>query len=180
MATKKPAKTSGARRANSTPNRARAVKTRPAKAASPSHRSTTAKLTARERERKVQSALYEIAATASAVQNMDEFYAAMHRIVGGLMYAPRISIYWLYRRADRTGCHGRIMWMKWSRPPHPPASLRTHEARQLGNLVVNRAKRCMMSRQQIDGNGTEAERSIPLAQWRKIGLARRSSLDGQD
>ena len=37
--------------------------------------------------KKIQAALYEIAATASAVQNMDEFYAAMHRIVGELMYA---------------------------------------------------------------------------------------------
>ncbi len=49
-------------------------------------------MTFRERERKIQSALYEIAATASAVQNMDEFYAAMHRIVGELMYAENFFI----------------------------------------------------------------------------------------
>ncbi len=41
---------------------------------------------------KVQAALYKIAETASAVQDMQEFYAAMHRIVGELMYAENFFI----------------------------------------------------------------------------------------
>jgi hypothetical protein len=82
MPTKEPVKTSKARSAKPAAKRARAVRTRPAKPASTSARSATGKPTSRERERKIQTALYEIAATASAVQNMDEFYTALHRIVG--------------------------------------------------------------------------------------------------
>jgi len=44
----------------------------------------------RERSEKVQAALYRIAETASAAQDMHEFYAAIHRIVGELMYAKPI------------------------------------------------------------------------------------------
>src|SRR2546430_234378 len=41
----------------------------------------------RERAEQVQAALYRIADAASAAEDMPEFYAAMHRIVGELMYA---------------------------------------------------------------------------------------------
>ena len=40
----------------------------------------------------VQSALYRIAETASAAQDMQEFYADIHRIVGELMYADNFYI----------------------------------------------------------------------------------------
>jgi GAF domain-containing protein/CheY-like chemotaxis protein len=44
------------------------------------------------RSAKVQSALYRIAETASAARDMPEFYAAIHRIVGELMYADNFYI----------------------------------------------------------------------------------------
>ena len=40
----------------------------------------------------MQSALYRIAETASAAQDMEAFYAEMHRIVGELMYAENFYI----------------------------------------------------------------------------------------
>jgi GAF domain-containing protein/CheY-like chemotaxis protein/HPt (histidine-containing phosphotransfer) domain-containing protein len=46
----------------------------------------------REHSEKVQAALYRIAETASAAQDMQEFYAEMHRIVGELMYAENFYI----------------------------------------------------------------------------------------
>jgi signal transduction histidine kinase/CheY-like chemotaxis protein/HPt (histidine-containing phosphotransfer) domain-containing protein len=45
-----------------------------------------------ERSQQVQSALYRIAETASAAQDMPAFYAEIHRIVGGLMYAENLYI----------------------------------------------------------------------------------------
>jgi GAF domain-containing protein/CheY-like chemotaxis protein/HPt (histidine-containing phosphotransfer) domain-containing protein len=44
------------------------------------------------RSENVQAALYRIAATASAAQGMQEFYAEIHRIVGELMYADNFYI----------------------------------------------------------------------------------------
>ena len=46
----------------------------------------------RERAEKVQNALYRIAETASIAEDMQAFYAEMHRIVGELMYAGNFYI----------------------------------------------------------------------------------------
>ncbi len=46
----------------------------------------------RDRAERVQSALYRIAETASAAQDMQAFYAEMHRIVAELMYADNFYI----------------------------------------------------------------------------------------
>jgi GAF domain-containing protein/CheY-like chemotaxis protein/HPt (histidine-containing phosphotransfer) domain-containing protein len=46
----------------------------------------------RERAEHVQAALYRIAETASAAEDMQAFYAEMHRIVGELMYADNFYI----------------------------------------------------------------------------------------
>ncbi len=46
----------------------------------------------RHRAEQMQDALYRIAETASAAQDMQEFYAAIHGIVGGLMYASNFYI----------------------------------------------------------------------------------------
>ena len=45
-----------------------------------------------ERSQQVQSALYRIAETASAAQDMPAFYAEIHQIVGELMYAENLYI----------------------------------------------------------------------------------------
>ena len=47
---------------------------------------------AHEHSAKVQSALYRIAETASAAQDMPAFYAQIHEIVGELMYADNFYI----------------------------------------------------------------------------------------
>src|SRR5207253_4452847 len=46
----------------------------------------------RENSEKVQSALYRIAELASAAQDMQEFYRAIHEVVGELMYANNLFI----------------------------------------------------------------------------------------
>jgi PAS domain S-box-containing protein len=46
----------------------------------------------RRRAERIEDALYRIAATAAAADDMQEFYAAIHRIVGGLMYARNFYI----------------------------------------------------------------------------------------
>ena len=70
------------------------------------------------------SALYEIAAAASAVQSMDEFYAAIHRIVGGLMYAGNFSIALYDEQTDL------ITWPYYvdtvDVEPLPPTLLKNH------------------------------------------------------
>jgi len=59
-------------------------------------RRRVAELEAREAEHRrteqVQAALYRIADAASAAEDMQEFYAAMHRIVGELMYARNFYV----------------------------------------------------------------------------------------
>ncbi len=47
---------------------------------------------ARENTEKVQSALYRIAELASAAQDMQEFYRAIHEVVGELLYAENLFI----------------------------------------------------------------------------------------
>ena len=51
-----------------------------------------ARATQHARAEQVQAALYRIAETASAVEDMPAFYAAIHEIVGGLMYAENFYI----------------------------------------------------------------------------------------
>ena len=51
-----------------------------------------ARAAAHERSAHVQSALYRIAETASTAKDMASFYAAMHEIVGELMYAANFYI----------------------------------------------------------------------------------------
>ncbi len=51
-----------------------------------------ARAAAHERSEKVQAALYRIAETASAAQDMPAFYATIHEIVGELMYADNFYI----------------------------------------------------------------------------------------
>jgi PAS domain S-box-containing protein len=49
-------------------------------------------ITERRRNEQVQAALREIAETASAAEDLYTFYAAIHRVVGGLMYADNFNI----------------------------------------------------------------------------------------
>ena len=49
---------------------------------------------------KIQAALYRVADAASSASDMQEFYAALHRIVGDLMYAPNFFIATLDEETD--------------------------------------------------------------------------------
>ncbi|MGH2524136.1 MAG: GAF domain-containing protein, partial [Anaerolineales bacterium] len=88
-------------------------------------RQRTAELEAREaghqRTEKVQAALYRIAEAASAAQDMPEFYAAMHRTVGELMYANNFYIA-LYDEASEMVSFA--YWVDEIDPPGPPQKLR--------------------------------------------------------
>jgi two-component system, cell cycle sensor histidine kinase and response regulator CckA len=55
-------------------------------------RGSVTDISERKHAEKVRAALYEIAATASAAEELDEFYAAIHGIVGELMYARNIYV----------------------------------------------------------------------------------------
>ena len=55
-------------------------------------RGSVTDISERKRAEKLQSALYRIAATASSAEDMDEFYAAIHGIVGELMYAKNFYL----------------------------------------------------------------------------------------
>jgi two-component system cell cycle sensor histidine kinase/response regulator CckA len=55
-------------------------------------RGSVTDISERKRSEKLQSALYRIAATTSSAEDIDEFYAAIHGIVGELMYARNFYV----------------------------------------------------------------------------------------
>jgi len=55
-------------------------------------RGSVADISERKHSEKVRAALYEIAATTNAAEDLDEFYAAIHGIVGELMYARNFYV----------------------------------------------------------------------------------------
>jgi two-component system cell cycle sensor histidine kinase/response regulator CckA len=55
-------------------------------------RGSVTDISQRKRAEKLQSALYRIAATTSATEDLNEFYAAIHAIVGELMYAQNFYV----------------------------------------------------------------------------------------
>jgi two-component system cell cycle sensor histidine kinase/response regulator CckA len=55
-------------------------------------RGSVTDISERKRAEKLQSALYRIAATTSATEDIDEFYTAIHAIVGELMYAKNFYV----------------------------------------------------------------------------------------
>ncbi len=55
-------------------------------------RGSVTDISERKRAEKLQSALYRIAATTSATEDIDEFYRAIHAIVGELMYAKNFYV----------------------------------------------------------------------------------------
>ncbi len=61
-------------------------------------RGSVADISARKRSEQLRSALYQIAATASSAEDIDEFFSAIHQIVGELMYAKNFYVA-LYDRA---------------------------------------------------------------------------------
>jgi len=121
---------------------------------------------------RVPAALYRIADAASAVKNMDEFYAEMHRIVGELMYAPsfylflfdearqmRVTAYW----ADEAGD-----------PPSPPIPLaELHAGKRLISIVHRTGKPLHFSieeRVAMTERGELEMRGTPSEDWIGVPL----------
>jgi two-component system cell cycle sensor histidine kinase/response regulator CckA len=63
-------------------------------------RGSVTDISQRRRAEKLQSALYRIAATTSATEDLNEFYAAIHGIVGELMYAENFYVALYDPRSD--------------------------------------------------------------------------------
>ncbi len=63
-------------------------------------RGSVTDITPRKRAEKLQSALYRIAATTSSTEDINEFYAAIHGIVGELMYAENFYVATYDARSD--------------------------------------------------------------------------------
>jgi PAS domain S-box-containing protein len=77
-------------------------------------------ISARKRSERLQSALYRIAATASSAEDIDEFYVAIHGIVGELMYAKNLYVA-LYDSAS--GILSFPYWMDEADPAPAPKPL---------------------------------------------------------
>ncbi|HTY40930.1 MAG TPA: PAS domain S-box protein [Thermoanaerobaculia bacterium] len=63
-------------------------------------RGSVTDISARKRAERLQSALYRIAATTSVTEDINEFYAEIHGIVGELMYAENFYVAIYDRRSD--------------------------------------------------------------------------------
>ncbi|HWZ86062.1 MAG TPA: PAS domain S-box protein, partial [Thermoanaerobaculia bacterium] len=63
-------------------------------------RGSVTDISQRQRAERLQSALYRIAATTSATEDLNEFYAAIHGIVGELMYAENFYVALYDPRSD--------------------------------------------------------------------------------
>ena len=120
----------------------------------------------RERAERVQDALYRIAETASTAEDMQAFYAEMHRIVGELMYAGNfyIALYDDERQAINWPFHVDELDESWP-DPHVWEPMGTGEARgatayllRAGRPMLLMAEdwRRLVARGEIDQLGLEA------------------------
>ena len=120
----------------------------------------------RERAARVQDALYRIAETASTAEDMQAFYAEMHRIVGELMYAGNfyIALYDDERQAINWPFHVDELDESWP-DPHVWEPMGTGEARgatayllRAGRPMLLMAEdwRRLVARGEIDQLGLEA------------------------
>ena len=100
-----------------------------------------------ERSQKVQALLYRIAETASAAQDMQDFYAEIHRIVGELMLAKNfyVVLYDEDRRmmnwpfgVDPTG--------EWFADPNVWEPIGTGQARGLTSYLLRKGSPLLLAR----------------------------------
>jgi PAS domain S-box-containing protein len=121
-----------------------------------------------DRAQKVQSALYRIAEAASGAHDMHDFYAAMHAIVGELMYAVNFFIALYDEQSDR------ITWPYYMDTVdlEPPAPSRLKDFRGATGWVLRHGKtianvdgswQAAMQRGEAQIVGTEGEGiAVPL------------------
>ena len=102
--------------------------------------------TGRERAEQVQNALYRIAETASTAEDMQAFYAEMHRIVGELMYAGNfyIALYDGEREAISWPFHVDELDEDW---PDPNAwePMGTGQARGITGYLIQAGRPMLLS-----------------------------------
>ena len=100
----------------------------------------------RERAEKVQDALYRIAETASTAEDMQAFYAEMHRIVGELMYAGNfyIALYDEERQAMNWPFHVDELDEDWP-DPNVWEPMGTGQARGITGYLIQGGKPMLLS-----------------------------------
>ncbi len=120
----------------------------------------------RKRAEKLQSALYRIAATTSATEDIDEFYRAIHSIVGELMYAKNFYVALHDTQADLISFPYCVDEIDPTPDPMPPGNgltahvLRTGEALLTLDEDFNR----MLQRGEVElvGSNSVAWLGVPL------------------
>jgi GAF domain-containing protein/CheY-like chemotaxis protein/HPt (histidine-containing phosphotransfer) domain-containing protein len=100
----------------------------------------------RERAERVQGALYRIAETASTAEDMQAFYAEMHRIVGELMYAGNfyIALYDDERQAMNWPFHVDELDEDWL-DPNVWEPMGTGEARGITGYLIQAGRPMLLS-----------------------------------
>lgn len=119
---------------------------------------------------RVHQALYRIADAASAVKDLPEFYAAMHRIVGELMYAKSFYIT-LYDPATGIVSSPYFVDAAGDLPP-PPVSLEEHST-SLRAYVLRTGETLHVSAEQIEAGqrrGKFTPMGTPAEDWVGVPL----------
>ena len=91
----------------------------------------------RKRAEKLQSALYRIAATTSATEDIDEFYGAIHSIVGELMYAKNFYVALHDAHADLISFPYCVDELDPTPDPMPPGNGLTAHVLRTGEALLS-------------------------------------------
>jgi len=129
----------------------------------------------RKKAEKIQTALYRIADAASAVTDMQEFYAALHRIVGNLMYAKNFYVT-LYDSA--TQMISSPYFCDEAGDILPPPSKLEEYSKSLRAYVLNTGKTLHISAEEIEEGKRRGEfepMGTPAEDWVGVPL----KVDGQ-
>ena len=137
-------------------------------------RGSVTDITARKRSEQIRSALYRIAATASSAEDIDAFYAAIHGIVGELMYAKNFYVA-LHDPATQTLSFPYCV-DEYDAPP-APRPLR----RGLTELVLETGEALWMPDERFGGlvaAGKVEEVGSPSVDWLGVPLKRGATTFG--
>jgi GAF domain-containing protein/CheY-like chemotaxis protein/HPt (histidine-containing phosphotransfer) domain-containing protein len=126
------------------------------------------------RSEQVKDALYRIAETASAAQDMQEFYAEIHRIVGELMYAENfyIALYDEERRSMNWPFFVDQIDKEWP-DPNDWQPMGTRDARGLTAYVLRRGTPMLLTMPDIEALVERGEvdfLGIPSVSWLGVPL----------
>jgi diguanylate cyclase (GGDEF)-like protein/PAS domain S-box-containing protein len=125
-------------------------------------------VTERRHAQRLEAALFRISETTSAVENVDELYAAIHVIVGGLMNAGNFSIS-LYD--ESTELLSSPYFVGETEPPAPCAAA----ARTLTGHVLRSARPLLATpeeQRRLEASGTVEPAVFPCVDWLGVPLLR--------